>query len=90
MWTRLSSVANKESYPSKHTEGSEPAATQEAEPITPQRRRELEHYLKLKRYRTVFLFDLERSNDGLKSYVLTIGFNINLNSQCISSCFVLL
>eukprot|EP00064_Thunnus_orientalis_P019360 superscaffoldBa00004808_g19478 len=44
----LSSVANKESYPSKHTEGSQPAATQEAEPITPQRRRELEHYLKLK------------------------------------------
>lgn len=29
-------------------EGSQPAATQEAEPITPQRRRELEHYLKLK------------------------------------------
>ncbi|KAM7421558.1 hypothetical protein PAMA_015613 [Pampus argenteus] len=36
-------AANKQSHPSKHKEGS-----QEAEPVTPQRRRELEHYLKLK------------------------------------------
>lgn len=31
------------------------AGTQEAQPVTAQRRRELEHYLKLKRYTTVFV-----------------------------------
>ncbi|XP_070767583.1 sodium channel modifier 1 [Enoplosus armatus] len=36
------------SHPSEDIKGSEAAVTQEAEPITAQRRRELEHYLKLK------------------------------------------
>lgn len=42
------STANKEPHPSKDTAESQAAETQEAEPITAQRKRELEHYLKLK------------------------------------------
>ncbi|XP_019126122.2 sodium channel modifier 1 isoform X1 [Larimichthys crocea] len=41
-------AANKASHPSEDVKHSEAAVTQEAEPITAQRRRELEHYLKLK------------------------------------------
>lgn len=48
----LSFVANKASHPSEDGKRSEAAVTQEAEPITAERRRELEHYLKLKRYTT--------------------------------------
>lgn len=55
----LSSVANKGSHSSEDTTGSQAAVKQEAEPLTAQRRRELEHYLKLKRYRSFFLFSLE-------------------------------
>ncbi|XP_056235986.1 sodium channel modifier 1 isoform X2 [Seriola aureovittata] len=51
-------AANKELHPSKDIKGSQLTVAQEAEPITAQRRSELEHYLKLKRYRTVFLFYL--------------------------------
>ncbi|XP_063341760.1 sodium channel modifier 1 [Pelmatolapia mariae] len=42
------STANKEPHPSKDTAESQAAERQEAEPITAQRKRELEHYLKLK------------------------------------------
>lgn len=52
----LSSVANKGSHSSDDTTGSQAAVKQEAEPLTAQRRRELEHYLKLKRYRSFFYF----------------------------------
>ncbi|KAG7233177.1 hypothetical protein INR49_007383 [Caranx melampygus] len=41
-------AANKEPHPSKDVKGSELKVEQEAEPITAQRRKELEHYLKLK------------------------------------------
>ncbi|KAM9353323.1 sodium channel modifier 1 [Symphorus nematophorus] len=41
-------AANKGSNPSEDIAGSQAAVTQEAEPLTAQRRRELEHYLKLK------------------------------------------
>uniref|UniRef100_A0A3B4T8P6 Sodium channel modifier 1 n=1 Tax=Seriola dumerili TaxID=41447 RepID=A0A3B4T8P6_SERDU len=44
----LSPVANKELHPSKDIKGSHLTVAQEAEPITAQRRSELEHYLKLK------------------------------------------
>ncbi|KAF7662511.1 hypothetical protein LDENG_00234210 [Lucifuga dentata] len=40
--------ANEEPLPSEHINESQPAAKQESEPMTAQRRRELEHYLKLK------------------------------------------
>ncbi|XP_070691415.1 sodium channel modifier 1 [Pempheris klunzingeri] len=43
-----SSGCTAESHPPEDTKGSQAAVTQEAEPITAQRRRELEHYLKLK------------------------------------------
>lgn len=52
----LCSVANEGSHPSQDIQASQAAVTQEAEPITAQRRQELEHYLKLKRYRTAFFF----------------------------------
>lgn len=42
-------VANNEPHPSKDTAECQAAERQEAEPITAQRKRELEHYLKLKR-----------------------------------------
>uniref|UniRef100_A0A3Q4HD11 Sodium channel modifier 1 n=1 Tax=Neolamprologus brichardi TaxID=32507 RepID=A0A3Q4HD11_NEOBR len=41
-------VANNEPHPSKDTAECQAAERQEAEPITAQRKRELEHYLKLK------------------------------------------
>ncbi|XP_023281242.1 sodium channel modifier 1 [Seriola lalandi dorsalis] len=41
-------AANKELHPSKDIKGSQLTVAQEAEPITAQRRSELEHYLKLK------------------------------------------
>lgn len=50
----LSSVANKELDPLKDEKGSQLTVAHETEPITAQRRTELEHYLKLKRFRTVF------------------------------------
>ncbi|XP_029359297.1 sodium channel modifier 1 [Echeneis naucrates] len=43
-----SSGLTAESHPSKDSKGSQPAVAQEPEHITPQRRKELEHYLKLK------------------------------------------
>ncbi|XP_054478418.1 sodium channel modifier 1 [Anoplopoma fimbria] len=43
-----STAADEVSHPSEDIKGAEGAVTQEAEPITAQRRRELEHYLKLK------------------------------------------
>lgn len=46
-------VANEESNPSNGIKGFQSAVNQESEPTTAQRRRELEHYLKLKRYKTV-------------------------------------
>ncbi|XP_039973789.1 sodium channel modifier 1 isoform X2 [Xiphias gladius] len=41
-------AANKELHPSKDIKGSQLTVAHEGDPMTPQRRRELEHYLKLK------------------------------------------
>lgn len=46
----FSTVANEESNPSEGIQEFQSAVKQEAAPTTAQRRRELEHYLKLKRY----------------------------------------
>lgn len=46
----FSTVANEESNPSERIQGFQSAVEQEAVPTTAQRRRELEHYLKLRRY----------------------------------------
>ncbi|KAK2909719.1 sodium channel modifier 1 [Channa argus] len=44
----VDTAANKESDSATNIPRLQPAVTQDAEPITPQRRRELEHYLRLK------------------------------------------
>jgi len=46
-------VADEGSRPSEDRTGANGAAAQEAEPITAERRSELEHYLKLKRFAVV-------------------------------------
>lgn len=75
----LSFVANKASHPSEDGKRSEAAVTQEAEPITAQRRRELEHYLKLKRYTTATVC-LNR---------VSHNYNQPPDFQCISFSFFL-
>ncbi|KAG8009756.1 Sodium channel modifier 1 [Nibea albiflora] len=67
-------AASKASHPSEDVKRSQAAVTQEAEPITAQRRRELEHYLKLKRYTTVTLFEFHINTIDLLIFSASLSF----------------
>lgn len=66
----LSSVASEGSHPSEDMKGSQAAVTQEAEPRTAQRRTELEHYLKLKRYAQGLFVWTETKTSRLKLLIV--------------------
>lgn len=63
----LVSVSITDSLPSQHTQEDqhqEPTQTQKVEPWTAERKKELQHYLKLKRYTAFLLSDLECVNNS--------------------------